>query len=111
MADRPQTTSSIGTCKTASSSSTQSNGISSHREWAAFEGPVVYTGPNGERDQNVSVSRDFQMVGSGDRSPEITSQMSYLSRPPPGTKFPKARNRQIGEIGWLYETFNIVKGF
>ena len=44
MADRPQTTSSIGTCKTASSSSMHSNGMSSHREWTAFEGPVVYTG-------------------------------------------------------------------
>lgn len=50
------------------------------------------------------------MVGSGDRSPEITSQMSYLSRPPPGSTFPKAKHKQIGEIGWPVETFRIVKG-
>ena len=69
-----------------------------------------FIGPNGIRDHKVSVSGDYQMVGSGDRSPEITSQMSYLSRPPPGAKFPKAKNGQVGEIGWLYETFRIVKG-
>jgi hypothetical protein len=71
---------------------------------------ALFIGPNGKRDHKVSVSRDYQMVGSGDRSPEITSQLSYLNRPPPGAKFPKAKNGQVGEIGWLYETFRIVKG-
>jgi hypothetical protein len=70
----------------------------------------IFTSFNGKRDHKVSVSRDYQMVGSGDRSPEITSQLSYLNRPPPGAKFPKAKNGQVGEIGWLYETFRIVKG-
>jgi hypothetical protein len=44
MEERPQTTYSGGTCKTWSSSSTQSNEMTSHREWTAFQGPVVYTG-------------------------------------------------------------------
>lgn len=110
MDERPQTNASHVSYKTDSSSSTKSSILPSHREWTAFVGPVVYTGPNGERDQKVTVSRDFQMVGIGDRSPEITSQMSYLSRPPPGCKFPKAKNGQIGEIGWPVETFKIVKG-
>lgn len=109
MGDRPQTTASHFTEKTDSTSSTTSY-VPMHKEWTAYVGPVVYTGPNGERDQKVSVSLDFQMVGIGDRSPEITSQMGYLSRPPPGTKFPKAKHGQIGEIGWPVEHFKIVKG-
>ncbi|XP_071120431.1 uncharacterized protein [Mytilus edulis] len=110
MGERPDTSISHATYKTESSSTTNYSTLPSHREWTAFVGPVVYTGPNGERDQNVSVNLDFQMVGSGDRSPEITSQMSYLSRPPPGSTFPKAKHKQIGEIGWPVETFRIVKG-
>lgn len=50
------------------------------------------------------------MVGIGDRSREDTSGMQYLNRPPPGQKFPKAKNGQIGEIGWPVEHFKIVKG-
>lgn len=78
-----------------------------------FFKPNVYyllTGPSGLTDQRVKAMADFQMVGNGDRSPEVTSQMGYLNRPPPGTKFPKAKNGQIGEIGWPVETFKIVKG-
>lgn len=71
---------------------------------------LYISGPDGLTDQRVKTRTDFQMVGNGDRSPEVTSQMGYLSRPPPGTKFPKAKNGQIGEIGWPVETFKIVKG-
>ncbi|XP_078332458.1 uncharacterized protein LOC144625485 [Crassostrea virginica] len=106
MADRPESHHSSSTH--ASSAATQSP--PSHQQWSAYNGPVLFTGPDGLTDQRVKTKCDFQMVGNGDRSPEVTSQMGYLSRPPPGTKFPKAKNGQIGEIGWPVETFKIVKG-
>ncbi|XP_052707372.1 uncharacterized protein LOC128182692 [Crassostrea angulata] len=106
MADRPQSTHSSSTHV----STAESQGPPSHQQWSAYRGPVLFTGPDGLTDQRVKTRTDFQMVGNGDRSPEVTSQMGYLSRPPPGTKFPKAKNGQIGEIGWPVETFKIVKG-
>lgn len=85
------------------------NNILLHIEFDSQE-YLYISGPDGLTDQRVKTRTDFQMVGNGDRSPEVTSQMGYLSRPPPGTKFPKAKNGQIGEIGWPVETFKIVKG-
>lgn len=85
------------------------NNILLHIEFHSQE-YLYISGPDGLTDQRVKTRTDFQMVGNGDRSPEVTSQMGYLSRPPPGTKFPKAKNGQIGEIGWPVETFKIVKG-
>lgn len=53
---------------------------------------------------------EFLEVGETDNSTEITSQMGYLSRPAPGAAFPKAKNGQIGEIGWVYDELKVVHG-
>ena len=50
------------------------------------------------------------MVGEVDRSSEVTSQIGYLNRSAPGQEFPKAKNGQAGEIGWLYDKHKVVKG-
>lgn len=82
-----------------------------HKSWTAYAGPVLFTGPSGLRDQRVkTMSDDFLSVGESDTSTEITSQMGYLNRAPPGAEFPKAKNGQAGEIGWLYDKHKVVKG-
>lgn len=58
----------------------------------------------------MKTETEFLMVGEGDNSSEITSQMGYLSRAAPGAGFPKAKNGQVGEIGWLYDKLKVVKG-
>ncbi|KAL3841334.1 hypothetical protein ACJMK2_019495 [Sinanodonta woodiana] len=116
MEDRPRSTHSTATHSTEKSylsehAPTQRElPTPSHQSWRAFQGPVLFTGPNGSRDHRVAVQSDFQMVGIGARSREITSQISYLNRDAPGASFPKAKNGQVGEIGWPVETFKIVKG-
>ncbi|OWF51930.1 uncharacterized protein LOC110448398 [Mizuhopecten yessoensis] len=82
----------------------------SHQMWTAYQGPVLYTGPDGNRHHRTTTFERFQMVGEGDRSTEVTSQTGYLNRPPPGQAFPKAKNGQVGEIGWPVDTFKIYKG-
>ena len=67
-------------------------------------------GPSGLRDHRTSTQHEFQMVGEVARSTEVTSQLGYLNRTPPGQEFPKAKNGQAGEIGWLYDTHKVVKG-
>lgn len=84
--------------------------VPAHRTWTAYNGPVLYTGPSGLRNQRVNTQHEFVLVGENDTSPEITSQMGYLTRPAPGAAFPKAKNGQIGEVGWVYDTLKIVKG-
>ncbi|KAL5007469.1 hypothetical protein ScPMuIL_016275 [Solemya velum] len=81
-----------------------------HHRWTPYSGPVLFTGPSGNRDHRVSVTDDFQMVGIGKQSNELTGQLTYLNRPSPGEPFPKAKNGQVGEIGWPHETFKLVKG-
>ncbi|KAK3101087.1 hypothetical protein FSP39_000844 [Pinctada imbricata] len=98
---------------THSSSETEATRVSAtpaHQQWAAYSGPVLFTGPDGLSDYKAKPCPDFQMTGIGERSREVTSQMDYLSRPPPGAKFPLAKNGRIGEIGWPVEAFKIVKG-
>jgi hypothetical protein len=58
----------------------------------------------------VKTESEFVLVGESDNSTEITSQMGYLNRAAPGAEFPKAKNGQVGEIGWVYDKLKIVKG-
>ncbi|WAR03187.1 hypothetical protein MAR_009745 [Mya arenaria] len=81
-----------------------------HKSWTAFQGPVLYTGPSGLRDQRVRTGHEFLVTGENEASSEITSQMGYLNRAAQGQAFPKAKNGQVGEIGWLYDTLKVVKG-
>ncbi|WAR03190.1 hypothetical protein MAR_009748 [Mya arenaria] len=81
-----------------------------HKSWTAYQGPVLYTGPSGLRDQRVRTGHEFLVTGENEASSEITSQMGYLNRGAPGQAFPKAKNGQVGEIGWLYDTLKVVKG-
>ncbi|XP_067654438.1 uncharacterized protein [Haliotis asinina] len=99
--------SSVSTQSTASDSSAP---LPAHQSWAPFSGPVMFTGPSGLRDQRVKVHNNFQSVGIGARSMEMTNNVSYLNRSPPGSQFPRAKHGQIGEIGWEFETFGLVKG-
>ncbi|XP_046572651.1 uncharacterized protein LOC124280709 isoform X2 [Haliotis rubra] len=105
MSRRPQ--SSVSTQSTASDSTAP---LPAHQSWAPFSGPVMFTGPSGLRDQRVKVHNNFQSVGIGARSMETTNNVSYLNRSPPGSQFPRAKHGQIGEIGWEFETFGLVKG-
>ncbi|XP_069132555.1 protein SPMIP2-like isoform X2 [Argopecten irradians] len=90
--------------------SSSKGATSGHQMWTAYQGPVLFTGPDGNRQHRTTTHDKFQMVGEGDRSLEVTSQMNYLNRPPPGQAFPKAKNGQIGEIGWPVETFKLYNG-
>lgn len=67
-------------------------------------------GPSGLRDFRMATQHEFQLVGESDRSSEITSQVGYLNRTAPGQAFPKAKNGQAGEIGWLYDKHKVVNG-
>ena len=71
---------------------------------------ILSPGPSGLRDYRANVQTDQGVVGEGERSREYTGSLSYLSRAPPNTSFPLAKNGRIGEIGWPVETFKIVKG-
>merc|ERR1711936_473942 len=106
MAARPTTSSTVTTETSQMTSQTH--------DWTAMtanvSGPVLFTGPNGLRDYRAQVATDQSMVGVGDKSHEFTSDLAYLSRPPPNTSFPLAKNGRIGEIGWPVEAFRIVKG-
>ena len=71
---------------------------------------IFFSGPSGLRDYRSHLPEYPHAVGIGDRSHETTSDLAYLSRKPPGSSFPLAKNGRIGEIGWPVETFKIVKG-
>ena len=70
----------------------------------------TFSGPSGLRDHRTATQHEFQMVGEADRSTEVTSGVAYLNRTAPGQEFPKAKNGQVGEIGWVYDTHKVVKG-
>ncbi|CAH1787197.1 unnamed protein product [Owenia fusiformis] len=72
-------------------------------------GPLLYTGPDGLRDQRLAVNTPGNSVGVCN-SNEHTSELGYLSRAPTDMKFPKAKNGNIGEIGWEVEYFKVKKG-
>ncbi|XP_005094898.2 uncharacterized protein LOC101855712 [Aplysia californica] len=104
MAERPQTSS------THVTETSHTSSIPAEHKWTPYSGPVLFTGPSGLRDYRSNQQPFQQMVGVGERSAEFTSDLAYLSRPPPGTSFPLAKNGRIGEIGWPVEHFKIVKG-
>ncbi|XP_041365463.1 uncharacterized protein LOC121380626 [Gigantopelta aegis] len=104
MADRRQSQTS------SSETSVKSANIPAHHKWMPYTGPVVFTGPSGLRDYRASTFDGYQAIGIGARSEESTAEVSYINRTAPGQMFQKPKNRQIGEIGWEYETFKLVKG-
>ncbi|XP_076471921.1 protein SPMIP2-like [Babylonia areolata] len=107
MAERAESHASEG----STTSSKGAEGTSQpHHQWAAYRGPVLFTGPSGLRDYRAHLPDHPHAVGIGDRSQETTSDLAYLSRGAPGSAFPLAKNGRIGEIGWPVETFKIVKG-
>ena len=59
----------------------------------------LFVGPDGLY-QHRRPRKDPQFVGEGDRSHEITSNLSYLFNGPRNAPFPKAKNGRIGEVGW-----------
>ena len=71
---------------------------------------IYLTGPSGLRDHRSATQHEFQMVGESDRSTEVTSQIGYINRTAPGQQFPKAKNGQAGEIGWVWDVHKVVKG-
>lgn len=115
--DRPISTISTTSHVTEKTEQTSSSHVSAretpvtpaHKSWTAYAGPIIYTGPSGLRDQRVR-TEEFIFVGEAANSTEITTHMAYLNRPAPGESFPKAKNGQAGEIGWIYDTLKIVKG-
>ncbi|XP_060591661.1 uncharacterized protein LOC132746427 isoform X2 [Ruditapes philippinarum] len=116
--DRPKSTHSTLSHVTENTERTSTSQITaratpatpSHKTWTAYTGPVLFTGPSGLRNQRVKTESEFVLVGESDNSTEITSQMGYLNRAAPGAEFPKAKNGQVGEIGWVYDKLKIVKG-
>ncbi|GFO41719.1 histone-lysine N-methyltransferase SETMAR [Plakobranchus ocellatus] len=93
-------------CSSSSSSSRASEQAPEHK-WTPYSGPVLFTGPSGLRDYRANVTTFQQAVGEGDRSNEFTSDLSYLNRDPPGSRFPLAKNGRINEIGGPVEHFKI----
>ncbi|XP_064602915.1 uncharacterized protein LOC135468540 [Liolophura sinensis] len=71
---------------------------------------MIFSGPNSLRQHRVTVPDSVMWVGIGERSPEVTSEVAYLSRPAPDTPFPMCRSRHVGEVGWTVEFFSGVTG-
>nr|CAB3227125.1 uncharacterized protein C4orf45 [Phallusia mammillata] len=74
---------------------------------------MLFTGPDGIRNQNVDVEEDNRYVGIGTMSPEGTSELAYLYRPDwrnAPSLLPK--HRRVGEIGWgipMYSDLSVLQ--
>ncbi|XP_045177059.2 uncharacterized protein LOC123537414 [Mercenaria mercenaria] len=83
----------------------QKQEVKPHNEWTPYAGPVVWTGPDGDRDFRPRLFKDWQLLGIGDVSSEKTLSATYISRAPQDQPFGKPRNEMIGEIGWFYKNY------
>ncbi|XP_076450200.1 uncharacterized protein LOC143286506 [Babylonia areolata] len=96
--------------ETSTMTTTQGHEVS-HHAWAAYKGPVVFTGPSGLRDHRAHLSDFSQAVGTGGTRPQgLTGDLAYITRRAPGAPFPLAKHGRSGEIGWPVDTFKVVKG-
>ncbi|XP_038058467.1 uncharacterized protein C4orf45-like [Patiria miniata] len=64
------------------------------------KGILVFTGPEGRKNQDVKVNEDNRYVGIGETSPEKSSELLYLYRPATGAPFHRAKSDIPGSIGW-----------
>lgn len=62
---------------------------------------MLFTGPDGIRNQKVSVVTDHRYIGIGTMSSEGTSDLDYLYRPSSrDSPALRPKHRRVGEIGW-----------
>lgn len=80
-----------------------------HHRWTPYVGPVVWTGPNGDRHHRLKIDHNWQLLGVGEVSPEKTLSCTYLSRALPSDPFPSPRGSLIGEIGWFNEKLGRIQ--
>ena len=73
------------------------------RDWSSSQYENKSRSPTAPRPLNASQSR-VQYIGIGTRSNELTDNLSYLWKSPKTTKFPVARTKRVGEIGWNIST-------
>ena len=66
-------------------------------------------GPDGDRHHRLKVEHDWQVIGTGEDSPEKTLSCTYLSRALPSDPFPTPRGTLIGEIGWFHDKIGRMK--
>lgn len=70
---------------------------------------MLFTGPDGIRNQKVTVRSNHRYVGIGTMSPEGTSELDYIYRPatadPPSLR---PKHRRVGEIGWGIPRFSDI---
>ncbi|WAR03186.1 hypothetical protein MAR_009744 [Mya arenaria] len=77
-----------------------------HHEWTPYKGPLVWTGPDSNRNYRPHQCRDWQSLGVGELSAEKTLSATYIRRAPDDQPFPSTRAGAMGEIGWFYKDFS-----
>lgn len=65
-----------------------------------WKGRMLFTGPDGNKDHNMTIEPEHRYVGIGTMSWEGTSETDYLWRPATGTPFHRSRSSKVGEVGW-----------
>ena len=65
-----------------------------------WKGRMLFTGPDANKDHNMTIEQEHRQVGIGTMSFEGTSETDYLWRPATGTPFHRARSSKVGEVGW-----------
>ncbi|XP_052470340.1 uncharacterized protein C4orf45 [Carassius gibelio] len=61
---------------------------------------ILFTGPDGIGDFLPRLDSFPHSIGVGPLSPDATSDLSYLFRPPPHTSPPLPRHCFVGDVGW-----------
>ena len=62
---------------------------------------MTFSGPDGIRDHRVRVDPEPpRYIGEDSMSPEGTSEVAYLWRPPRSMAHPRPKSQCAGEIGW-----------
>ncbi|XP_054751696.1 uncharacterized protein LOC129257407 [Lytechinus pictus] len=100
MEDKKETTSRPRPGTSASSTSSKETWMTTQNVHRMGKGVLLYTGPEGKRQQRVHVEPEHRGVGIGTYSREQTSELLYLCRAPEGVKFAEQMAKKPGAIGW-----------
>ncbi|XP_033625396.1 uncharacterized protein C4orf45-like [Asterias rubens] len=85
------------TCASSNSRETWMTARGSNR---MGKGILVFTGPDGRKNQDVKIPEDKRYIGIGEVSAEKSSELIYLYRPATGAPFHRAKADIPGSIGW-----------
>ena len=69
---------------------------------------ILFTGPDGMKDQEMSIAEEYRYIEIGTMSKEGTSELDYLYRQGPNPKGQsyfamKRKHQQIASVGWRHE--------